>query len=430
MLAKFVNIGGAENSAKTANHKGVFYCMSITKSPKQLMLLVCGGLLLAALVMALCYGLSGNPAAILVDGRQVAAVPSEAQANAVLEKYLQEQANAIGNEVFFKEDVTVSTEVTPGSETVSREEATELLVAATHLMTHGAAINVDGQPVVYMATAEGAANALEYLKKSYLPDDSTMTVLDAKFAEEVIVEPTEVQVADIKDLNEAKLFLKGEGQETAPVNVVVVLEKTKTEEIPFETVYETDTKLRYGQTETKQAGSNGSREVTIQLVQTNGVETARQEISSNTLVEAVDEIVLQGGVVKTAARSSTYITDAGMIWPTTATRISSYYGARGGGHTGLDIDGEYGDSVWAAKSGTVVSAGYNGSYGNEVVISHGDNLQTRYAHLQSISVSVGDEVEIGQEIGKEGSTGNSTGSHLHFEVLIDGSQVNPLPYIQ
>lgn len=413
----------------SANHKGVFYCMSITKSPKQLVLLIGGGLLLAALVMALCSGLSGDPAAIMVDGRQVAALPSEAHANSVLENYLQEQASAIGNEVFFKENVTVSTEATPGSETVSREKATELLTAATHLMTHGAAIDVDGQPIVYMATAGEASNALEYLKKSYLPDDSTMTVLDAKFAEEVIVEPTEVQVADIKDLNEAKLFLKGEGQETAPVNVVVVLEKTKTEEVPFETVYETDSKLRYGQTETKQAGSNGSREVTIQMVQVNGVETARQEISSNTLVEAVDEIVLQGAVVQTAARSSTYVTDAGMIWPTTATRISSYYGARGG-HTGLDIDGEYGDSVWAAKSGTVVSAGYNGSYGNEVIISHGDNLQTRYAHLQSISVSVGDAVEIGQEIGKEGSSGNSTGSHLHFEVLIDGSQVNPLPYIQ
>ena len=166
------------------------------------------------------------------------------------------------------------------------------------------------------------------------------------------------------------------------------------------------------------------------MVQINGEESARQEISSNTLVEAVNEIVLQGGVVQTAARSSTYVTDAGMIWPTTATRISSYYGTRGGGHTGLDIDGEYGDSVWAAKAGTVVSAGYNGSYGNEVIISHGGSLQTRYAHLQSISVSAGDEVEIGQEIGKEGSTGNSTGSHLHFEVLIDGSQVNPLPYIQ
>lgn len=404
--------------------------MSITKSPKQLMLLVCGGLLLVALVMALCCGLNGNPAAILVNGQQVATVQGETQAEAVLEKYLQEQSKAIGNEVFFQEDVTVSTEVASDIKTVSREEAANLLADATHLMTYGAAINVDGQPVVYMATAEEAANALEYLKKSYLPDDSTMTVLDAKFAEEVIVEPTEVQVADIKDLNEAKLFLKGEGQTAAPVNVVVVLEKTKTEEIPFETVYETDANLRYGQTETKQAGSNGSREVTIQMVQINGEESARQEISSNTLMEAVNEIVLQGGVVQTAARSSTYVTDAGMIWPTTATRISSYYGTRGGGHTGLDIDGEYGDSVWAAKAGTVVSAGYNGSYGNEVIISHGGSLQTRYAHLQSISVSAGDEVEIGQEIGKEGSTGNSTGSHLHFEVLIDGSQVNPLPYIQ
>ncbi len=404
--------------------------MSIIKSPKQLLLPFSAALLITALIMAVCLGLGGEPAAILVDGVQVAAVTSESQGEAIISELLTKQSAAVGNEVYFQEDVTVSAEAAAGTKTVSRSDAAELLAANTTLMTHGAAIDVNGQPVVYMSTAKAAENALEYLKKSYLPADSTMTVLDAKFAEKVIVEPTEVKVADISDLNGAKLRLKGEGQTDAPVHVLVVLEKTKTEEVPFKTVYQTDTKLRYGQTETKQEGSPGSREVTIQMVQTNGVETARQEISSNTLVEAVDAIVLQGAVVQTAARSATYVTDAGMIWPTTATRISSYYGERSGGHTGVDIDGDMGDSVWAAKAGTVVSAGYNGSYGNEVIISHGNNLKTRYAHLKSISVSAGDEVEIGQEIGKEGSTGNSTGSHLHFEVLIDGEQVNPLSYIK
>ncbi len=78
----------------------------------------------------------------------------------------------------------------------------------------------------------------------------------------------------------------------------------------------------------------------------------------------------------------------------------------------------------------MVSAGYHGTYGNEVVISHGDGLQTRYAHMQSILVSEGDEVEIGQQIGLEGSTGKSTGSHLHFEVIVNGSTTDPLLYIK
>ena len=211
----------------------------------------------------------------------------------------------------------------------------------------------------------------------------------------------------------------------------MVLEKTRTEEVPFKTVYKNSNKLRYGVTETKQQGVNGSREVTLQLVQTNGVETARYEMKSTTLVEAVDAIVMQGAQVQTSSRSTTYVTEAGMIWPTTAKRISSYYGTRSRGyHTGLDIDGNSGDPVWAAKDGTVLEAGYNGSYGNDIVISHGDGLKTRYSHLKSISVSVGDKVTIGEQIGTEGSTGNSTGAHLHFEVIVNGDSVNPLNYIK
>lgn len=402
--------------------------MLLGKSRKHLAMLAGGVLLVIALMMAVVAGLSGEPTAILVDGRQIAAVSGEELANAVISSYLKDQTKDFGSEVRYQEEV-VAAPAAEGSRAMSRDAAKKALAENTTLVTDGAAIYVDGQPVVYMANEADAANALEYLKLSYLPDDSTMQVLDAKYAEDVQVAAAEVKLAELMDLNEAKLALKGDDPEQAPVHVIVILEKTKTEEVPFEVVYETDGTLRYGVTKTKQEGANGSREVTLQLVQINGVETARQEISSNTLVEAVDEIVLQGAVVQTAARSATYITNAGMIWPTTATRISSYYGGSRG-HTGIDIDGEYGDPVWAAKSGTVTSAGYNGSYGNEVVISHGDNLQTRYAHLQSISVSAGDEVEIGQQIGEEGSTGNSTGSHLHFEVIINGETVNPLSYIK
>lgn len=401
--------------------------MQITTSPKKWAAVAAGALICLALIMAVC-GVGKTPVAITVDGRQVAVVSGEEMAGAVIASYLKEQGREFGSEVTFAE-VVATAPAAEGSKKMSREAAKAALAEGTTLLADGAAIYVDGEPVVYMANEESANLALEYLKKSYIPEDSTMTVLDAKYAEEVTVGSTKVQVAELKNLNDAKLTLKGEGAEEAPVHVLVVLEKTKTEEVPFETVYETDSSMRYGTTTTKQEGQNGEREVTIQMVQTNGVETARQEISSNTLVEAVDAIVVQGAIVKTAARSTTFVTDAGMIWPTTATRISSGYGARRG-HTGVDIDGEYGDPVWAAKSGTVESAGYNGTYGLDVVINHGDGLKTRYAHLQSICVSAGDEIEIGEQLGEEGSTGKSTGSHLHFEVIVNGDQVNPMNYVK
>ena len=382
---------------------------TLSQRPK---LLIAGGAALAAVVLlavALSFALAGNPAAILVNGQQVAAMKNEEQANAAVAAYLAAQTKEIGNEVFFAEQVTVVPEAREGSEVLNRSKALNALALTTTLKTNGAAILVDGQPLVFTADEQTAKEALENLKLTYLPEDDTMQVLDVKFKQEIKVQPQEVLVAELSNLDEAKLAMKDTSLTgEAPVTVLVVLEKTKVEEVPFDT-----------------------SEVTIQLAQANGEEIARQEISSNTLVKPVEEIVLEGAVVQTASRSLTQATEAGMIWPTTATRISSYYGPRSrDNHSGLDIDGDSGDPVWAAKAGTVVSAGYHGTYGNEVVISHGDGLQTRYAHMQSILVSEGDEVEIGQQIGLEGSTGKSTGSHLHFEVIVNGSTTDPLLYIK
>lgn len=118
----------------------------------------------------------------------------------------------------------------------------------------------------------------------------------------------------------------------------------------------------------------------------------------------------------------------GHIWPTTATSISSHYGYRWGGfHTGTDIDGNLGDPVWASAPGTVIAAGWNdGGYGNMVLIDHGNGTQTRYGHLDSINVFTGQSVGQGEVVGLEGTTGWSTGPHLHYECIIGGSTVNPL----
>lgn len=125
------------------------------------------------------------------------------------------------------------------------------------------------------------------------------------------------------------------------------------------------------------------------------------------------------------------------FYPTVSHRISSLYGARksptagaSSFHKGVDISGDYGDNVYAYKYGTVISSGYNsGGYGNMILIKHEDGSSTRYAHLSSVLVQLGEVVSGGQIIGKVGSTGISTGNHLHFEMLINGSNVNPYDYI-
>ncbi len=97
-------------------------------------------------------------------------------------------------------------------------------------------------------------------------------------------------------------------------------------------------------------------------------------------------------------------------------------------HTGVDIGAGYGTTIVAANSGTVTLAGWNSGYGNCVIIDHGGGKATLYGHMSSYAVSKGQTVSKGQKIGAVGSTGNSTGPHLHFEILINGGAVNPMQY--
>lgn len=124
---------------------------------------------------------------------------------------------------------------------------------------------------------------------------------------------------------------------------------------------------------------------------------------------------------------------ASFVWPVASyVYISSRFGMRvhpitgqTRSHTGLDIASNQGTSVYAADGGKVTMAGWNGGYGNCIMIDHGNGYVTLYGHLNGFAISAGDTVSQGQTIGYVGSTGTSTGSHLHFEVLLNGSRIDP-----
>src|SRR3569832_60382 len=100
-------------------------------------------------------------------------------------------------------------------------------------------------------------------------------------------------------------------------------------------------------------------------------------------------------------------------------------------HPGIDLAGAYGTPIYATAEGTVLRAGWNcGGYGNLVEIDHGRGITTRYGHMSAILVHPGDHVTRGQQVGRMGSTGRSTGNHLHYEVRIDGRAVNPIPFMK
>lgn len=120
---------------------------------------------------------------------------------------------------------------------------------------------------------------------------------------------------------------------------------------------------------------------------------------------------------------------SGYIWPTKDRKINQYYGLR---HTGVDIHGIIGNPNYAVKAGTVKTSqcGWNGGYGCYVIVDHGGGITTLYGHNSQLMVAVGDVVDQGTVVGLLGSTGRSTGPHLHFEIRINGKRVNPLQYIR
>jgi murein DD-endopeptidase MepM/ murein hydrolase activator NlpD len=123
------------------------------------------------------------------------------------------------------------------------------------------------------------------------------------------------------------------------------------------------------------------------------------------------------------------VTSAGLIWPVSAP-ITSPFGWRWGRmHEGIDLGAAYGAPIAAAAAGTVIYAAWLGGYGNLTVIDHGGGLATAYGHQSGIAVSTGEQVAQGQTIGYVGSTGHSTGPHLHFEVRVNGQAVDPLGYL-
>ena len=169
----------------------------------------------------------------------------------------------------------------------------------------------------------------------------------------------------------------------------------------------------------QQEGTTGHRERNDVVVYENGVETSREMIHQNVMVASQAAVIERGTIIP-----PTYIK------PISGGRYTSGFGRRWGRmHKGVDWACPIGTTVYASCAGTVISASYNGGYGNNVVISHADGRLTRYAHNSKLLVKAGQHVEQGEPIALSGSTGRSTGPHVHFEIYINGSAVDPLKYI-
>lgn len=339
--------------------------------------------------------------------------------------------------------------------------------------TYGFVLTIDGKETVALRSEDAYDKVLRIMKQAYLAAKEDIILKDYAIQEEIDfikrpVQPDEiVTVQEAANIlltglprNQTHLVARGDSfwsisrehnisvaalaeanpqiknQQIKPndelnlitveplVNVLVVEEITVTEKIPFQTQYLKDKKMYTSQTKVKTNGQMGEKEITYLVTLANDEEVERTIVKETVLSEPVDKVVAKG--TATAPKSGT----GRFMWPlANGGTITSTFGSRWGKmHYAVDIAAAGGTPIRAADGGVVKTSSYNGSYGNLVVIDHGNGYSTYYAHNSRLMVGVGERVAKGQTVSLMGSTGNSTGNHVHFEIRKNGTPINPLKF--
>ena len=221
-------------------------------------------------------------------------------------------------------------------------------------------------------------------------------------------------------------------QVAVPTLEVELVKTTRYEEkIPYSTVTQKDDSKYTDYTKVLTQGSDGKRRCVDVVHIVNGVETKRENISKTVLASPVNKVVLTG--TKKRPVNEKGVPSGAFLWPVPSLHtITTYFTWRWGAfHKGIDISGSgaYGSTIVAADGGIVSLSGWNDGYGKCVIINHQNGKSTLYGHCSTLLVSEGEAVSKGQPIARVGSTGDSTGSHCHFEVIVGGTNVNPLQYV-
>lgn len=434
------------------------------------------GLIALVLLTGTGIGLmqSGKAYALVVNGKETLVFNGKVQAEQAVETFLQSKSQELGKNATIEDVVEIKEVNDKVKESLSEEEVNRALDQALNILIPGAAVVINGEEKIILADQESGDKLIRKVKDEYTPKDEDLQVVKVDLKEKVEIVEKEVPMKEITTLDQAYQILTtgaeklvkhtvqpgeslweialdngmepGDLEEANPaidsnklqigaevnlvkveplIHVTTVSEYSEVKAVPYEVVVEKDNSMLRGKQKVKKEGQEGKKEFTYRLIQENGKQVDKQFIDGVVLSKPVDKVVVQGTKTILASRGN----GGSLRWPLNGPITSRFGNRRLGYHTGLDINGNTGDSVRAAESGKITYAGWDGNYGKIVRINHGNGIETWYAHLSAFKVSVGDEVDQGDLIGLVGSTGRSTGSHLHLEVRSNGNALDPLKYL-
>ena len=317
-------------------------------------------------------------------------------------------------------DVKLRLTITFRDKLDSANKVASAMLSNTDKIKKASALVVNGEQFIVCET-EILSELLTLRKSAYSAD---VQVKSAEFIDKIETEDGYYLAADVLSREKALEYVNTLSVKTTYLKQTDIIVKYQSKQVK--------TSLqRTGYRKVTTAGKNGLTKKTEEIVTLNGEVVNTTLISSEIISSPVTEVVTIGtGTTYISASDKANISAAGFICPLASGsyKITSYWGD-GRGHKGVDLSAAKGTPIYAAASGTVTFSGWYGGYGYSVVIDHGNGLTTRYAHASALYVTKGQKVNQGQSIAGVGTTGDSTGNHLHFEVMINGTRVNPAPYI-
>lgn len=334
--------------------------------------------------------------ALVVNGKQIAILKDADAAQSILDKIKQpyvDKAKGDPNirEIRIADDVQLVDKLVEYSQVEDVDDVYNRIMAGT-----------EGQKIYEVK----AGDTIWAIAKRY-----QLSIDDIKKANPDMASLDDLQIGDKINLTVPEKI----------INVETVERVEYTEAIPYQTVYKQDSSLYKNQSKVVKEGSEGQRKVTADVIKRNGIEEKRVIVAETVVKQASDQVIAKG------TKPLPSLIGTGNIGLPARGRITSRFGYRGREfHTGVDIAAPYGSPIYAADNGKVIWAGWDGNYGRLVKIDHGNGMVTYYAHISRIVVKVGQRVAKGQLIAYVGTSGRSTGPHVHFEVRKNGKPINPL----
>lgn len=409
---------------------------------------------------------------VKLDGQTIGYLESAAQLQDVVSKVENKATEYFGVPYHYSGELTYSMVYLHGTNLISDQDMEDLLFSSIENLEKTYALKVDGQVIA----TNKSRTALQMMLNRLLSSTTTsLGQVKTEFVQSVEIVPSSLDDSYEMSIAELESILSQSRQETVYYTVVkgdtvgriaslfdmkvselralnpdenlnlihpgdkitvsaaipyLSLKQTVTEtyaeQIAYGTTIEYTDSLYSGDSKIKSAGVYGSANVTANVIYVNGVEEDRTVLTYTVTKEPVNQVKLVG----TKARPKTMATGH-FIKPVNGT-TSSYYGNRpsmGDFHTGHDWAAAKGTRINASDGGKVIWSGWKGNYGYLVIIDHENGFTTYYAHCSKLLVKKGDRVYQGQKIAEVGSTGRSTGPHLHFEVRLNGKHQNPLKYV-